>query len=129
MFLKSAVLAVLALVVLTEAAVIDLREEGANLETQSDYELVIGEAEFDSLPVAVLLRERRQAKDDKGSVSGDVSRGPGGTTTVTGEATRNIYTSPNGKTTVDAHGQYQRTYGNPHSKPNYNYGVGFKHRF
>lgn len=46
-------------------------------------------------------------------------------------AHRNLYTSPNGRTTVDAHGGYQRSYGGMYgtSRPNYNVGVGLNHRF
>ncbi|GAB0098569.1 Attacin_C domain-containing protein [Sergentomyia squamirostris] len=48
---------------------------------------------------------------------------------ATGRA--NLYKSPNGKTTLDAHGTYQRHFGGPFgtSKPNYNVGLGLTHRF
>lgn len=121
MFFKQILILTVALVVAAQAAVINLQP----IEGHSEYELWIGEAQLEEDSLPVHLRERR----DTGSVSGDVSRGPGGTTTVTAEANRNIHTSRDGRTTVDAHGQYQRTYGNPHSRPNYNYGVRFKHRF
>lgn len=43
----------------------------------------------------------------------------------------NLYSSPDRRTTVDAHGGYQRTYGGNFgtSRPNYNVGVGLNHRF
>lgn len=63
------------------------------------------------------------------SVTADHNRRMG--TNLDINAHRNLYTSPNGRTTVDAHGGYQRSYGGDFgaSRPNYNVGVGMRHRF
>lgn len=52
-------------------------------------------------------------------------------TSVGAEGRYNVYSSPNGRTTVDAHGGYGRHFGGPfgNSKPDYNVGVGLNHRF
>ena len=52
-------------------------------------------------------------------------------TSVSAEGRANLYTSPNGRSTLDATGGYQRHFGGPWgtSRPNYNVGLGFQHRF
>ncbi|XP_055677587.1 attacin-B-like [Lutzomyia longipalpis] len=52
-------------------------------------------------------------------------------TTIGAEGRANLYRSPNGMTSVDAHGSYQRHFGGPFgtSRPNYNVGLGLSHRF
>ncbi|XP_059622751.1 attacin-B-like [Phlebotomus argentipes] len=47
------------------------------------------------------------------------------------EGKANLYRSPNGMTSLDATGGYQRHFGGPFgtSKPNYNVGLGLTHRF
>lgn len=52
-------------------------------------------------------------------------------TSVGAEGRYNMYSSPNGQTTIDAHGGYGRHFGGPYgtSKPDYNVGIGLNHRF
>uniref|UniRef100_A0A1L8DQF5 Putative attacin n=1 Tax=Nyssomyia neivai TaxID=330878 RepID=A0A1L8DQF5_9DIPT len=52
-------------------------------------------------------------------------------TTLGAEAKANIYRSPNGMTSLDAQGAYQRHFGGPFgaSKPDYRVGLGLTHRF
>lgn len=131
MFIKSALILLPFLVVVLNAAAISSESEVAPLVEIGDYELVIGD--YEPIPLRVLTRDRRQAKDKdqgRGSVGVDVQRGQQGTT-VTADGKYNVYSSPNGRTTVDAHGQYQRNYGGPYgtSRPNYGAGVMFRHRF
>lgn len=131
MFLKSVVVVLLvALAVVSEAGVIYEAEE-----SPSEYQLSIGQGSdiLDSEPLLIHLRPRRQAQEqkrDRGSVGADVSRGPDGTR-VRADGQYNIHTSRDGRTTVDANAGYERTYRGPHgtSRPNYNVGVGFRHRF
>ena len=88
-----------------------------------DHQLVIG---GEAQTITYLLRVRR---DDRGSVGGDVSRGPDGTR-VAADANYNIHTSKDGRTKVDARAEWERVYSRQgHSRPNYNVGVGFRHKF
>lgn len=131
MFSKSAVvlLFVVSVAVITEAGVIYDNE--LTLEP-SEYQMTVGEQEYDSQPLLVHLRERRQARDDKdrGSVGAEVNRGPDGTR-VRADADYNIHTSKDGRTSVDARAGWERTYHGPrgNSRPDYNVGVGFRHRW
>uniref|UniRef100_A0A1B0D8B8 Attacin C-terminal domain-containing protein n=1 Tax=Phlebotomus papatasi TaxID=29031 RepID=A0A1B0D8B8_PHLPP len=52
-------------------------------------------------------------------------------TSLSAEGRANLYRSPNGRTSLDATGGYQRQFGGPFgtSKPNYNVGLGLSHRF
>lgn len=63
------------------------------------------------------------------SITADHNRRLG--TDVNAQGHYNIYQSPDRRTTVDAHGGYQRSYGGDFgtSRPNYNVGVGLNHRF
>lgn len=63
------------------------------------------------------------------SVSADHNRRLG--TNVGVEGRYNVYQSPNRRTTIDAHGGYERSFGGQFgtSRPNYNVGVGLNHRF
>lgn len=94
--------------------------------------MMAGEPSYDSQPMVVHLRERRQARDqrDRGSVGADVSRGPDGTR-VRADADYNIHKSRDGRTTVDAKAGYERQFGGPRGtgRPNYDVGVQFRHRF
>ena len=63
------------------------------------------------------------------SLSADHNRHLG--TNVGVDGRYNLYTSPNRRTTIDANGGYQRSFGGMYgtSRPNYNVGVGLNHRF
>lgn len=101
-----------------------------------EHQLAIGvgeEENFNPGPLLLHLRPRRQAKEDnndRGSVGADVSRGPDGTR-VRADADYNIHTSRDGRTTVDAQAGWERTYHGPqgNSRPDYNVGIGFRHRW
>ena len=64
----------------------------------------------------------------RGGASVDVNHQRGFGTNVNAQGRANLYTSPNTRTTVDAVGNYNQNFG-PRSRPDYNVGVGFKHRF
>lgn len=132
MFLKSIVLLVVAVAVIAKAGVIPGSELDTLLEP-SEYQMTHEEQQYDPEPVLVHLRERRQAQNndkDRGSVGADVNRGPDGTR-VRADADYNIHTSKDGRTSVDARAGWERTYHGPrgNSRPDYNVGVGFRHRF
>lgn len=54
-------------------------------------------------------------------------RGMGTNLNVGGNA--NLYTSPNGNTRVDGNANYNRQFGGPFPRKDYNVGVGVSHRF
>lgn len=69
----------------------------------------------------------KRAADSKGQASVDVNR-ERGRTSVNAQVGR-VWTSNNGRTTVEANGNWGRDFGRGGSKPNYGGNVGITHRF
>lgn len=129
MFLKSVALLLVAVAVFAQAGVITSYND---LLEDNEYQVAADEDTYIPEPLLIHLRPRRQTKkdEDRGSIGGDVSRSPDGTR-VRADGDYNVHTSKDGRTRVDARGEYERTYHGPrgNSRPHYNVGVGFRHRF
>lgn len=75
----------------------------------------------------VTFEHSRQRRDSKGQASIDVQR-QRGTTSVNAQVGR-VWSSNNGRTTVEANANYGRDYGRHGSRPNYGGNVQLKHRW
>ncbi|KAK7865323.1 hypothetical protein R5R35_007406 [Gryllus longicercus] len=73
---------------------------------------------------------RGQGQEARGTVTGGVHRERGVGTVVHAQGEGTVWRSRDGRTSVDAHGQYERVVRGPaRGRPNYNVGVRVQHRF
>lgn len=64
----------------------------------------------------------------RGGANVDVYRAPGMGTNVNAVANANLYTSPKGNTRVDGNAMFNQHF-SPRSRPDYGFGVTFRHNF